>query len=167
MDTMTTQLKETINNTSEKTLSEKLSKYFLDESPKAETFADALLDKLSVLDELRDLIQEMQIVTGNYEFDALYDNNQEFWDNRFEDPYDAVEAVGADYNFGDDYSYINESTGSVESCSSLSEFYNSSVIKTVTKQIAADLKENTAEIIDNMEPYIQNLLLNISKKISK
>ena len=163
MDTMTTQLKEIINNTSEKTLSEKLSKYFLDESPKAETFADALLDKLSVLDELRDLIQEMQIVTGNYEFDALYDNNQDFWDNRFEDPYDAVEAVGADYNFGYDYVYIN-GDGSINSCSSLSEFYNNSVIKTVTEQIAADLKEDTTEIIDNMEPYIQNLLLNIFKK---
>ena len=160
--TTDTQLKKTISNTNEQVLSEKLNKYFLGKSIKTESLMNTLLDKIDLLEELKDLIQEMQIVTVNYDFDVLYDNNQDFWDNRFEDPYDAVEAVGTDYNFGDDYVYIN-GDGSINSCSSLSEFYNNSVIKEVTKQIATDLKENTTEIIDNMQAYIQELLLKILK----
>ena len=160
--TTDTQLKKTISNTDEQVLSEKLNKYFLGKSIKTESLMNTLLNKLDLLEELKDLIQEMQAITGNYESDVLDDNDQDFWDNRFSDPYDAVEAVGVDYNFNDDYVYIT-GDASINSCSSLSEFYNNSVIEEVTKQIAADLKENTTEIIDNMQSYIQELLLKILK----
>lgn len=160
--TTDTQLKKTISNTDEQVLSEKLNKYFLGKSIKTESLMNTLLNKLDLLDELKDLIQEMRAITGDYESDVLDDNDQDFWDNRFSDPYDAVEAVGTDYNFNDDYVYTT-GDASINSCSSLSAFYTDSVIEGVTKQIAADLKENTTEIIDNMDPYIQELLLKILK----
>lgn len=160
--TTDTQLKKTISNTDEQVLSEKLNKYFLGKSIKTESLMNTLLDKLDLLEELKDLIQEMQAITGNYESDVLDDNDQDFWDNRFSDPYDAVEAVGVDYNFNDDYVYIT-GDASINSCSSLSEFYTDSVIEGVTKQISENLKENTTEIIDNMQAYIQELLLKILK----
>ena len=158
----TTQLKKTISNTDEKILSEKLNKHFLGKPIKTESLMNTLLDKIDLLEELKDLVHEMQVDTGNYEFDVIYDNDQEFWDNSFDDPYEAVEAIGTDYNFGDDYVYIN-GDASINSCSSLSEFYNNSVIEEVTKQIAADLKDDTTELIDNMDFSIQGLLLKIFK----
>ncbi|QHJ76205.1 MAG: hypothetical protein [Caudoviricetes sp.] len=158
----TEQLTKIITSTDEKVLSEKLNKYFLGKPIKTESLMNTLLDKLDLLEELKDLIQEMQSVTVNYNFDVVYDNDQDFWDNRFDDPYEAVEAIGTDYNFGDDYVYIN-GDASINSCSSLSEFYNNSVIEEVTKQIAADLKDDTTEIIDNMDFSIQDLLLKIFK----
>ena len=172
-----TQLKRIINNTSEKTLSEKLNRYFLDmkviseklnkyglgEIIKTDDFMNDVIEKIDLLKGLKNLIQEMQINIGNYESYIIYDNDQDFWNNNFNDPYDVVEAIGTDYNFGDDYVYIT-GDASINSCSSLSEFYNNSAIEEVTKQIATDLKENTPELIDKLNYDNQEVLLKALKK---
>lgn len=171
-----TQLKRIINNTNEKALSEKLKKYFLDmkviseklnkygldEIVKTDDFMNDTIEKIDLLKGLKNLIQEMEINIGNYESYVIYDNDQDFWNNNFNDPYDVVETVGADYNFSDDYVYP-VGDGSINSCSSLSEFYNNSVIEEVTKQIAKDLKENTTELIDKLNSDNQEVLLKILK----
>ena len=171
-----TQLKRIINKTSEKTLSEKLNRYFLDmkviseklnkyglgEIVKTDDFMNDVIEKIDLLKGLKNIIQEMQINTGNYESYVIYDNDQDFWNNNFNDPYDVVETIGTDYNFSDDYVYTT-GDGSINSCSSLSEFYNNSVIEEVTKQIATDLKENTTELIDKLNSDNQEILLKILK----
>ena len=159
--TTTTQLKETINNTSKKTLFEKLNKYFSYDLTDPKSLADAIFNDVNKLEELKSLIQELQPLTSHYEFDVLYNNDQDFWDNRFENPSDAVEEASVNYDINDDYVFINGGTGSVESCSNLAGFYKSSLISGLTEQIAADLKEDTTEIIDNTSVNTQEVLLKI------
>ena len=171
-----TQLKRIINNTSEKALSEKLNRYFLDmkviseklnkyglgEIVKTDDFMNDVIEKIDLLKGLKNLIQEMQAITGNYESYVIYDNDQDFWNNNFNDPYDVVEAIGTDYNFNDDYVYTT-GDGSINSCSSLSAFYTNSDIEEVTEQLAKDLKENTTELIDKLNSDNQEVLLKALK----
>ena len=159
--TTTTQLKKIINNTSEKTLFEKLNKYFSYDLTDPKSLADAIFNDVNKLEELKSLIQELQPLTGHYEFDVLYNNDQDFWDNRFENPSDAVEEASVNYDINDDYVFINGGTGSVESCSNLAGFYKSSLISGLTEQIATDLKEDTTKIIDNLNSDNQDLLQKI------
>ena len=156
-----TQLKKTINNTSDKVLSEKLNKYFSYDLTDPKTLADAIFNDVDKLKELKSLIQELQPLTGHYEFDVLYNNDQDFWNERFENPSDAVEEASVNYDINDEYVFINGGTGSVESCSNLAGFYKSSLISGLTEQIAADLKDDTTEIIGNTSAATQEVLLKI------
>ena len=159
--TTTTQLKKIIDNTSEKTLFEKLNKYFSYDLTDPKSLADAIFNDVDKLEELKSLIQELQPLTGHYEFDVLYNNDQDFWNEKFESPSEAIELVSVYYDINDEYVFINGGTGSVESCSNLAGFYKSSVISGLTEQIAADLKEDTTEIIDNLNSDNQEVLFKI------
>ena len=156
-----TQLRKIINNTSEKTLFERLNKYFSYDLTDPKTLADAIFNDVNKLEELKSLIQELQPLTGHYEFDVLYNNDQDFWNERFENPSDAVEEASVNYDINDDYVFINGGTGSVESCSSLAGFYKSSLISGLTEQIAEDLKDDTTKIIDNTSAKTQEVLQKI------
>lgn len=160
---MTTQLKKTIDNTSKKALFEKLNKYFSYDLTDPKTLADAIFNDVDKLEELKSLIQELQPLTGHYEFDVLYNNDQDFWNERFENPSDAVEEASGNYDINDNYIFINGGTGSIESCSSLAGFYKSSLISGLTEQIAADLKDDTAKIVDNLNSDNQEVLLKVLK----
>lgn len=152
--TTTTQLRKIINNTNEKVLSRKLNKYF---------------SRVDKLEELKDLVREMLKLTGNYnhyEAKTAYDNNKSFWDNNFSLPSEALEAKTENYSLNDKYLSVSSSEKYailVKSFSSLSEFYNNSVIKELSEQISKDLKNDTTELIDSMDSDIQDLLLKIFK----
>lgn len=152
--TTTTQLKKIINNTNEKVLSRKLNKYF---------------SRIDKLEELKDLVREMLKLTGNYsqyESKTAYDNNKSFWDNNFSLPSEALEAKTENYSLNDKYLSVSSSEKYailVKSFSSLSEFYNNSMIKELAEQIPKDLKNDTTELIDTMNSNIQELLLKIFK----
>ena len=159
--TVKTQLKETINNTSEKTLFEKLNKYFSYDLTDPKSLADEIFNDVNKLEELKSLIQELQPLTGHYEFDVLYNNDQDFWNEKFESPSEAIELVSVYYDINDEYVFINGGTGSVESCSNLAGFYKSSIISGLTEQIAKDLKKDTTETIDNLNSDNQEVLFKI------
>ena len=91
----------------------------------------------------------------------LYNNDQDFWNEKFESPSEAIELVSVYYDINDEYVFINGGTGSVESCSNLAGFYKSSIISGLTEQIAEDLKDDTTKIIDNTSAKTQEVLQKI------
>ena len=58
--TVKTQLKKIINSASEKTLSEKLNKYFSYDLTDPKSLADEIFSDVNKLEELKSLIQELQ-----------------------------------------------------------------------------------------------------------
>ena len=152
-----TRLKRIINNESKDTLSRKLNTYFLYGSFSIKTLTDDY--SFDQLKELKDLVQKLQIITGHYKFNVLYDNDKYFWDNNFDNAADAIAAASEKFSLNDKYVFINENTGLVDSWPNFAGFYTNARIKKVAAQIAADLKENTTELIDKLNSDNQEVLL--------
>ena len=151
-----TRLKRIINNASRDTLYKKLSIYFLYGSFSIKALTDYSFDQLK---ELKNLVQKLQVLTGHYKFNVLYDNDKYFWDNNFDNAADAVAAASEKFSLNDKYVFINENTGLVDSWPNFAGFYTNARIKKVAAQIAEDLKENTTELIDKLNSDNQEVLL--------
>ena len=151
-----TRLKRIINNASRDTLYKKLSIYFLYGSFSIKALTDYSFDQLK---ELKNLVQKLQVLTGHYKFNVLYDNDKYFWDNNFDNAADAVAAASEKFSLNDKYVFINENTGLVDSWPNFAGFYTNARIKKVAAQLAEDLKEDTTKIVDNLNSDNQEVLL--------
>ena len=135
MYTTAKQLLNTINNTDEKVLSEKLADYSLEH-----------------LTDFRDLVYIMSKYSNiDYQFDILIINDRDFWNKHFSNPYEVIKAISENYNPNDKYIY-RKTDWLYYSCNNISDFYKDQDIKNLTANISEQLKNNTSEKADqNMD----------------
>ena len=139
-------LMETINNTDEKVLSEKLNTYFDNN-----------------LEDLNDVIRGLTCAfSWRYSHNVLYTNNLSFWNCMYAFPYDALIVKGTDYKLTDKYVYQDEKRGDiVESCNRPEDFFNPYYIKQLSIKISEDLKNKPEIVIDQITPKAQDILIKI------
>ncbi|QHJ76208.1 MAG: hypothetical protein [Caudoviricetes sp.] len=151
MYTTAKQLLNTINNTNEKVLSEKLTDYSLEH-----------------LKDFRDLVYIMSKYSNiDYQFDILINNDQDFWNKHFSNPYEVIKAISESYNPNDKYIY-RKTDWLYYSCNNISDFYNNQDVKDLTANLSEQLKNNTSEKADqNMDFLTIEKVQKIIKKALK
>lgn len=135
MYTTAKQLLNTINNTDEKVLSEKLAGYSLEH-----------------LTDFKDLVYIMSKYSNiDYQFDILIKNDQNFWNKYFSNPFEVIKSISKSYNPSDKYIY-RKTDWLYYSCNNISDFYSDQDVKNLTANISEQLKNNTSEKADqNMD----------------
>ena len=159
----TTKLVKIITDEDEKALSKKLYNYCLNELEDLQS----LTEWFSVKNP--DAYEFYNIQDQDFYNDQDKDGGSQFWDDNFLTPYSAISAIGAHYNYSDNYRYKG-TDGLYYSCNSLKDFYNKHDIEYLTSAIIRDLKGNTEEeTTQNFETfkismeYPQEVLLNALK----
>lgn len=92
---------------------------------------------LNNLEEVKELVEDINAYDGSFDYLAVYENDDEFFDLFFQSPMEAIRACYyGDYNYCDYYAKIN-TYGNVDSCSEW--------------EYEEELKENINDVIDYLE----------------
>lgn len=92
---------------------------------------------LNNLEEVKELVGDINAWDGSFDYLAVYENDDEFFDLFFQSPMEAVRACHyGEYNYCDDYVKIN-AYGNADSCSEW--------------EYEEELKENIDDVIDYLE----------------
>ena len=141
--TITQELIDQVQQTTEKELAAKLNNY-----------------STTHLDNFRTLMQTIAALKAGYEFDVLYQNDWDFYSNLLANPLAVTTQIGNHYNLNDHYAYENRN-GLIDSCDTITEFYSQSDIHNLTREISYQLKQDPATIIRSLEQNQQILLLQL------
>lgn len=103
-------------------------------------------DKLRLFRDVLGYLNTFNLDFKNY---VLYKNCEEFWNEMFVDPSDAIQQLGKNYNLKDKYIYEN-SLGLYDSCATLNDIYTNSTISQLLPKLAQVLKDHVNDI-DNVD----------------